>query len=399
MSWREDPERPVQGIRALVRVLLDVAAAAVPTAWLLPWLAAAGLALAWGLGAELPAVPGMPVLAGPAAALVAWLLVVVAYIPMTDVERAQPASYAALRNLQRGLEARVDRIERRCGGREPEAAACAEARKHLDWVHEHLGPGRGLQWVLGHGYLAAWARIHRAEEALIGAYDRPELAMQADHDDLRLRGAELPQRKRLRKMLRDAHLRLDWGCWPRAGGEECLADVRETLREVRYAINDVRDASRYGLLRLRNQTLAVLFLAEAASFSLLATAVLAGATRRTIVAGMTYFLVGVTVGLFSRLHRQSQSDSAVDDYGLTLARTCTLPVYAGLAAVGGVVVQGLTRTSAEQLGQVFSLTHNPGGVVVGAVFAVAPALLFKALGEQSQKYRENIRSTEAIASS
>jgi hypothetical protein len=398
VSWREDPDGLFERSPVVVRGLLVLVAAAVPTAWLLPWLAAAGLGLAWAMSAALPAVPGMPLLAGPAAALVAWLLVVLASVPLTDAERAQPSSYAGLVNLQGGLEARLRRLQQSGDRHGPEAAACTEALSHLCWVKEQLRTDARLQWVLGHGYLAAWTRLHRAEEALIGAYDSTELAVQAGHDDLRLRGAEIVRRKRLQKMLREARQQLDRGCWPEPQGA-CLPEVRATLREVRYAVNEVRDASYYGLLRLRNQTLAVLFVTEVASFSLLATAVLAGAPYRSVVAGMTYFLVGVTVGLFSRLHRQAQSNSAVDDYGLSLARTCTLPVYSGLAAVGGVVLQGLTRTSMEHLWDVFNLAANPGGIVVGAVFALAPALLFRALGEQSQKYRENIRSTQASGSS
>jgi hypothetical protein len=171
------------------------------------------------------------------------------------------------------------------------------------------------------------------------------------------------------------------------------------LREVRFAINEIRDASWYGLLRLRNQTLAVLFLTETAALGLLTIAVLAGASREHVIGGMTYFLVGAAVGLFSRLHHQAQSDAAVDDYGLTLARMCTLPIYSGLAAVGGVVVQSLAQTSRlEQLANLFDLTRNPGGIVIAAAFGLAPALLFRALGQASQKYRDNIRSTRAANS-
>jgi hypothetical protein len=397
MSWREEPERPRERSPAVMRGFLAVAAAAVPTAWLLPWLAAAGLGFAWG-GHPLSLVAGGPAIAGTLAALAAWLLLLASYLPMTSVGLAQPGSYAALLNRQGGLEARLDRLTRLHRPDSPEAAACAEARSHLRGVRSYLASGWGPQWALGHGYMAAWACVHRAEEALIGAYDRTELAMQAEHDDLRLRGANLAHRKRLRKMLRQAQSGLERSCWPPPDRDR-LTEVRDILREVRFAINESRDTNHYGLLRLRNQTLAVLFLTELASFGLLATAILVEVPRPSVVAGMTYFLVGATVGLFSRLHQQSQSDSAVEDYGLTLARTCTLPIYSGLAAVGGVVVQGLTRSSLD-LGHVFNLATNPGGIVVGAAFAVAPALLFRALGgEQSQKYRETIRSTEASGTS
>ncbi len=44
------------------------------------------------------------------------------------------------------------------------------------------------------------------------------------------------------------------------------------------------------------------------------------------------------MGLFSRIYRESLTSTAVDDYGLTLARLIATPLLSGLAGVGGVVL-------------------------------------------------------------
>jgi hypothetical protein len=257
----------------------------------------------------------------------------------------------------------------------------------------------GFSWIAGDGYIAAWGRAHRAEEALIGAALRAEVREEIEHDRVRLSGAVIPQRDDLLKFLTEAERQLD-AFW---FGSRQLRRARAKSREVRNAINTFRDGGFNGLLRLRNQTMILLFLTGENVYALLALAVVSGAQRDTILATAGFYLIGAAVGLFSRLYQQTTAASTVEDYGLATARLLTLPVYSGLAGVAGVLLYGLTASIASSgasarelpsLDQVLSVVNNPFGVLLAAAFGAAPDLVLRGLSQVADKYKAEIVSTQ-----
>lgn len=110
------------------------------------------------------------------------------------------------------------------------------------------------------------------------------------------------------------------------------------LRTVRRSINEYRGGSWGGLIVARNRLLGAMILTAVTAYTLLAIAIICKPPPHVIVAASVFYLVGATAGLFSRLRSQSQADTAVEDYGLSAARLVTIPVFSGLAAIGGVVL-------------------------------------------------------------
>ncbi len=217
--------------------------------------------------------------------------------------------------------------------------------------------------------------------------------------------------------------------------------ARAILRHVTHAINDYRDEQWEGLLRIRNRLLATVLLAGLVTYILLGLAVVMagdtsapttadanGATiaadangtsattvangtsstaknpKTPIMAGVAFYLVGALVGLFNRLRSEADSDSAVEDYGLALARLVHTPLFSGLAAVSGVLLTAIlagfsgvatatpTDTSVSLLPTIFKI--NPGSLLLAALFGLTPGLLIDRLG-QAKALTDNIKATGA----
>ena len=79
------------------------------------------------------------------------------------------------------------------------------------------------------------------------------------------------------------------------------------------------------------------------AYSLLAIAIIMGAQQTAVTAVSTFYLVGATIGLLNQLRSVSQNDTAVEDYGLSSARLVTMPLFCGLAAIGGVVLMAMPQ--------------------------------------------------------
>ena len=222
------------------------------------------------------------------------------------------------------------------------------------------------------------------------------------------------------------------------GGDS--AQARAVLRDVRGAINEFRDGRWNGLIVARNRLIATMIFTGLTAYALLAIAIIREASQAAIAAAATFYLVGATVGLLNQLRGVSQSDTAVEDYGLSTARLITMPLFCGLAAIGGVVLTAMpqmanpsasltspltitkpstlaTFTSARKvpaknkpsltaattpppssmrpLDDIFDLRRNFIGLLVAAVFGLTPGLLFERLQQQSDKYKTDLKSSEA----
>lgn len=362
----------------------------------------------------------------------------------TDPREANASVYEELCGEYDRLRGRLDGIPP--SPRVP--ASRSEADKVLKSAAEHLGltetPRFGGRWLLAVGYTAVWRLLHRADECLFDLDTTDAVLGYAFTDELRLRGSKIPGSDQLLASLRHAvailsrdqhaHLhahasaagpsRSQAGQWlvhitpvstdtaaqasTDCGSDTC-AESRAILRQVRHAINEFRDNRREGLIRARNSLFATAFYTGLISYLILSFAVILEVTRTPLVAGITYFLVGAVVGLFSYLRIASARDAITEeDYGLTYARLLQLPLFSGIAGGFGVVITGLigdlvptTHGSTQApavvptLDQIFNLGTNPQYFLVAAIFGLTPTLLISRL-RQAESYKLDLKSSEAI---
>lgn len=308
-----------------------------------------------------------------------------------DPKHGIPTSYAELlqrlerlRALERSLELHPTIHD---------AAAYLEAKAQMAEIGIALRTS-GMRWVLGHGYTDAWARLHRAEEALIELAPLDDVFEGAEYDELRLSDSAVPNRDALTAKLRKAIE----GLRAAADGREStpLPFIRSTLRNVRRAINEYRDQRWNGLIVARNRLFETCALTAAMFFAIMATAIAGGATKSQMIAATFFCAIGAAVGLGKRLRDDARADSAPIDEGLSAARLITIPLFSGFAAICGVALTALLP-SAETLSfaTVFDATASPKNFLVAAIFGLAPDLLFDNLQQRAEKFKKELTSSDA----
>ncbi len=179
---------------------------------------------------------------------------------------------------------------------------------------------------------------------------------------------------------------------------DCRNSIYEKLRKKNLAwvtasgyINLWKENSRWeAIIHARNQLVSTMILTGLTIYVLLQFTILAGAQQATIISATAFFLVGALVGLFYRLYSESQTSKSIDDYRLALARLVAIPMFSGLAAVGGVLLtQKFTPTV-----NVFDPKNMLPELIVAAVFGLTPGLLFGMLQKQTEQYKIDLKSTE-----
>lgn len=388
---------------------------------------------------------------GSGIALLAWVVVALFCLRFADAQHAIPSSYGELCQRMAQVKSQLDVM---CPGQnlpsDPcKRMACTQAKTQVDTIHKEFEQ-RGLSWALARGYINAWNRLHRAEEAMIEVAPQQTVIAGALNDVLRLQGSQIDHDGELIARLRQAidvidptaskYLQGTAGTAGAGASGGDLAQARAVLRDVRCAINEFRDGRWNGLIVARNRLIATMIFTGLTAYALLAIAIIREASQAAITAAATFYLVGATVGLLNQLRGVSQSDTAVEDYGLSTARLITMPLFCGLAAIGGVVLTAMpqmanlsssitsplaittpsplaTFTSATKvsvknqpapmtatttppssmrpLDDIFDLRRNFIGLLVAAVFGLTPGLLFERLQQQSDKYKTDLKSSEA----
>ena len=206
--------------------------------------------------------------------------------------------------------------------------------------------GPSIRWALATGYLSVLSSLHRAEEALIVVEPPDAVVGDALHDALSLEDSTIDNSDRLLRILRPA---LDTVCpdtsvfliagTPAPTKPEPLMDkdvARQTLREVRFAINQYVEDKLGSLLRARNRLIWTMLAVGVATYLLLGLALAAAVPVPQVLAVTVFYLVGAIVGLFNRLRLEVGRSGAVEDFGLSMARLVVTPLLSGLAAVAGV---------------------------------------------------------------
>jgi hypothetical protein len=291
-------------------------------------------------------------------------------------------------------------------------------------LDEELQKG-GLHWLDGSGYLNAWNLIHRAEEALVNIAPVEEVIKEALHDDASIEGSAIPIRDDALNMLRLAVRKLSpaagiymkppavepsalgvGGNNPDPPDPKTAMEARNAIRVVKLTLDEFRDALWDGLVRIRNMLVLTAMLTGILSYVLLCVVLLLGATIPEIQTALIFYLVGAFTGMFGRLIRESQTDTAVDDYGLTVARVALTPLIAGLAALAGVYLLAIlsvnllksptaNSTTIPTLEDIYSITKNPQGLLSAAIFGLTPNLFISVLQQQADVVKAKLKNSSA----
>lgn len=169
--------------------------------------------------------------------------------------------------------------------------------------------------------------------------------------------------------------------------EEKMA--RAVLRMVRRSINEFRNQSWNGQILLRNHRLQTMIYTGLTVFVLLSTAMIWEAKRSEVLAASVFFLVGAAVGLFDRLRRESEAETAVDyDYGLSAAQLVIIPLFSGLGAVGGVLLMAMLPFSTTVFAPK-AAPSVPSALVIRAASPLPP-------GEVAKAYFEMLEATDGV---
>jgi len=297
----------------------------------------------------------------------------------------------------------------------------------------------GLRWVTAMGYLNAWSLVHRAEEALIKV-EPPQMAFRgAMHDKLAIQNSTIDKRDELLNKLIQAVTDLyPAGAvyfkehQPDHNGEilrniaeainkmpttQELIDIktietkspeqqdaaRMALSEVRRTLNEFRDNLWEGLIRERNHLLNTVGVTGLVTHILLCiTIVMSGVmssttTKQLIMAGTAFYMAGAVSGLFGRFYNEANTNTAIDDFGLSLARLIATPLLSGLAGIGGVIItlvlsDTLTSTASITLESMFKI--DLGSLLTAAAFGLAPNLIISGLQQRTAKYATDLQKSK-----
>jgi uncharacterized membrane protein YqjE len=260
--------------------------------------------------------------------------------------------------------------------------------------------------------------VHRAEEALVELETDDAAIRGALRDRECLRGSRIANATGLLSDLEVACRQLGGGKYfPTRRNEANVetADAEEkrlaraALTAIRRSINEFRDSRRAGLLRARNNLAVTVIFTGLTTLTLLALALLTTGDandekqRRTEVAvAATFYLIGAVVGLFRQLRAASAADAVIEeDYGLSHVRLIQIPLFSGLAAVGGVVLTrllielNLDSESAQMpsFEEILSFRQNPLGLIAAAVFGLTPTLLVSSLQRRAEQWKEDLQTS------
>ncbi len=396
---------------------------------------------------------------------IVWLVLSLPLSALTSARAANPHNYGLIENRLSRLETRFFVIQNTTSEKQLkqyQQVALEEAYDNLSKLHHLMYSSTSrLPWVLAMGYVNAWNWLHRTEEALIEIEPIEMVVSGAYHDYMAISNSKMDNSQDLLTNLTDATKKLDpkfasvFAASSLSSGEsevlgeieqgvnkieqgvhqiatklgvqlsdsddqatnaekitsstpDAEANARVTLHEIRRALNEFRDNQRLGIVSIRNQLMASIFVTGFVTYALLCTAVLAivhannaGQPERTaILAAVVFYIVGAMAGLFGRIYSQSKASAGGDDYGLSLVRLISTPLISGLAGIGGaflysMLILQVIPGSSVSLISIFNI-NRLDYLIAAAVFGYAPNLLMKGL--QSNKYVSALESSQTSRS-
>lgn len=378
----------------------------------------------------------MAVLVGLVAAGIAWSIVAKAYQQRTTASAANARSYRDLIPRLDAAQAFLDNLEHHQAGAQAgqgqdedetkfaRRLAVDEACRHIASIRHTIGAdgvSGGVSahpaWVSGEGYLAVWSFMHRAEEALLKVRPLAELRANIEMDRLRLTGSAIENRDDLLAQLAAARAAIvaSQGAPAPASApldatpQLSLSEARETVVQVRRAINSFSANRWASLVQLRNVLHGGGILCAFISFALFLGVTSLGQTDDGYAAApltaCILFVVGALGGTFLTLYNDMQrEDGAVDEFNVLAAKLTLTPVVAGLAAIAAVFVIGslipvtLSPASPQQVAReamlaaekpndlppgpardIFNFSRNPLGLLIALLAGMFPELFMRRL--------------------
>jgi hypothetical protein len=397
---------------------------------LVPGIAAVATVIVYLVDWPFPGNHGLQLAVGLGIGLAGWYVTSLLAGDVISVESASARTYEELRGRVKALEARKKDLYRAPHARAIRAEALHEADRVVEALRADLrldgaekrGDARSpYRWIRGNGYINAWRDLHRAEDALLVVEPAEVVYATALTNLDRIAGASSKESTRVAKELKTLVEGEAGGNGKPRGSrngkaseeeavERCGKDwgraiVRESAYRIHHEQNDAWDE----IVNLRNWHVTALSLAAVVAYAIVALIVLQPVDRTSVmIAAVAFFFVGAIVGVFNELWATSRrKKGTVFDYGLAATRLAATPILSGIAAVIGVLLFNyagsvllVTGTAAPSgsavsipsLASIFSLSHNPMGLVVAAIFGFAPGLVLKQLKALSDGYEKQIQN-------
>jgi hypothetical protein len=299
----------------------------------------------------------------------------------------------------------------------------------------------GIEWTLGTAYVNAWHLVHRTQEALVGVETIEEVIGEVVHDIRAIQKSPISDSKDLiRKMLQavknlrpEAMVYFEELCADKyyadvfsSSSNIDLADsypteetsgqphqteqlARETIRQVKHALNIYQDSLRRTLVRGRNIIYIAIALTAFITYFLLSAVILWRSDPLSIGSVTVYYMIGAITGLFVRFYNEANNkhvDAPPDDYGLLISRLIATPLLSGLSAVGGVLVtatlpalSGQSMKDTPELNTILNGTISLEYLIAAAIFGYAPNLIVGNLQQRASKYSTDLQSSKGEVSS
>jgi hypothetical protein len=186
-----------------------------------------------------------PVVFGALYTYIAWFLIAILLVYFSTFEGGNARSYGLITTRLRQLEGRLDDINTQPPDRKSsqledyQVEALREANDSFADLKRYLYKfPAGLQWVLALGYINAWGKLHRAEEALIEVEPVEVVIRGALHDKLAIQNSEMKNSDELLKKLRQAVKELDPAMESRFKTYKTEED-NEDLLQLKHAVKKI----------------------------------------------------------------------------------------------------------------------------------------------------------------
>jgi len=142
---------------------------------------------------------------GSGVAIFAWMILAMFCLRFTSAEHAIPSSYGVLGQRLAQLKSQLDVLCPVTGFPSDPCLITAWEQAKAQELHIDADlKQRGLIWALARGYINAWNRLHRAEEAMIEVAPQETVIAGALNDLLRLQGSKIDHSDDLIARLRHA---------------------------------------------------------------------------------------------------------------------------------------------------------------------------------------------------
>lgn len=319
--------------------------------------------------------------------------------------RANASSYAHLAGKLLTIEAyRSPSDAAQEGASTLEPALC----RQLDFVRNAL-QSVGPQWILGDGFISLWRLVDRLDAAL--NYLMPRDRVWARAQALLI---WLPNPSSVHSGVPDPRAQLNTAIdvLGKETPPDAWADVsqRGMVSQIQMLIDSSKTDRYAGFVRARNVLLASCTLTAIALYAIFwlgIVALPAEVSRPILSSAMFFTTIGALVGLFQLLYAESQSETGVDDYGLSVARLIVAPQLAALAALVGVVLTSLATSALSgspsapvpaprSIPDALNQIQNPANVLVAVAFALSPGLVFSRFRQTIEQNKHDLsKSTSA----